>query len=210
MPISVDSGSMFTVGLTGGIGAGKSAAADLLAQRGAVVIDADALAREVVEPGRPAFDAVIERFGEAVVGADGSLDRPALAALVFEDGAARDDLEAITHPAVGEALLERVAAAPRDAVIVMEVPLLVEKGFRTYDLVVVVESPLETRLQRLEGRGLDRADAEARIATQATDEERRAVAQLIVDNSGDEGDLEAEVDRVWREIEAARHAKHPG
>ncbi|MEZ5169555.1 MAG: dephospho-CoA kinase [Acidimicrobiia bacterium] len=199
---------MFTVGLTGGIGSGKSAVADLLARRGVIVIDTDALAREVVEPGRPAFDAVVERFGEAVVGPDGSLDRPALAALVFEDDAARTDLEAITHPAIGEALLERVAAAPADAVIVMEVPLLVEKGFRTYDMVVVVEAPRDTRLRRLEGRGLGQADAEARIASQATDGERRAVADAVIDNSGDEQDLEREVDRLWAEIDAARRARH--
>jgi len=200
---------MYTVGLTGGIESGKSAVADLLARRGAVVIDTDALAREVVEPGRPAFDAVVERFGEAVVGPDGSLDRPALAAVVFEDDAARADLEAITHPAIGEALLERVAAAPADTVIVMEVPLLVEKGFRTYDMVVVVEAPRETRLERLEGRGLGRADAEARIASQATDGERRAVADAVIDNAGDEQDLEREVDRLWAEIDAALRARRP-
>ncbi|MCZ7531191.1 MAG: dephospho-CoA kinase [Acidimicrobiia bacterium] len=191
---------MFTVGLTGGMGSGKSTVADLLARRGAVVIDADQLAREVVEPGRPAFDAVVERFGDRVVGPDGALDRPALAARVFEDDAARADLEAITHPAIGEALLERVAAVPPDAVIVMDVPLLVEKGHRSYDLVLVVEAPLAERLDRLETRGVARSDAEARMATQATDEERRAVADILIDNSGGTAELDAEVDRAWAAI----------
>lgn len=195
---------MFTVGLTGGIGSGKSTVAGLLAARGAVVVDADALAREVVEPGRPAFDAVVERFGDDVIGADGALDRAAVAALVFEDDTARADLEAITHPAIGEALLERVAAAPADAVIVIDVPLLVEKGYRTYDLVLVVEAPREKRLERLEKRGVGRADAEARMATQASDEQRRAVADVVIDNSGDQADLVAEVMRAWEAIRRTR------
>ncbi|MFN8036527.1 MAG: dephospho-CoA kinase [Acidimicrobiia bacterium] len=192
---------MFLVGLTGGIGSGKSTVARLLADRGAVVVDADAVAREVVEPGQPAFRQLVERFGQSIVGSDGALDRPALAALVFDDEQARADLNAITHPAVGGEITRRIAAAPPDAVVVVDVPLLAEaKLTRLYEMVLVVEAPRALRLERLEERGLTRADAEARMAVQATDEERRAIADVVVDNSGDLAALEREVARAWAEV----------
>lgn len=191
------------VGLTGGIGSGKSTVAALLAQRGAVVIDADAIAREVVEPGSPALERLVERFGPGILAADGSLDRPALARLAFATEADRKDLEAITHPAIGERFLERIAAAPTDAVVVHDVPLLAESAAATsrgYAAVVVVEAPRDLRLVRLEGRGLERADAEARMAQQASDEDRRALATHLVDNAGDLPALEEQVDGIWADL----------
>jgi len=195
------------VGLTGGIGSGKSTVARLLEARGAVVVDADAVAREVVEPGTPALAALVERFGDGVLGPDGALDRQALAALAFVDEASRKDLEAITHPAINEEFLRRMQAAPPDAIVVCDVPLLAEseqaRG-RGYPIVIVVEAPAPLRLDRLEGRGVDRADAERRMAAQATDEERRALATHVVDNSGDLAALEAQVAALWPDLVAAR------
>jgi dephospho-CoA kinase len=189
------------VGLTGGIGSGKSTVAELLRSRGAVVVDADAIAREVVEPGMPALAAIAQRFGDDVIRPDGTLDRPALAKKAFVDDESRKALEAITHPAIGELFLQRVAAAPLDGVVVHDVPLLVEsiRGYK-YDAVIVVEAPREVRLERLETRGVPRADAEARMAAQATDEERRAVATWVVDNGGELGALEVQVDKIWTEL----------
>jgi dephospho-CoA kinase len=191
------------VGLTGGMGSGKSTVADLLVQRGAVVVDADAIAREVVEPGTPALAALVERFGEGILAADGTLDRPALGAVAFADVQSREDLEAITHPAINTAFLEAMQAAPADAVVVCDVPLLAESKAaqaRGYPVVVVVEAPLVLRLDRLVGRGVDRADAERRIAAQATDEQRRELATHVVDNSGDLADLERQVDDLWTDL----------
>ena len=189
------------VGLTGGIGSGKSTVADLLRARGAVVVDADAIAREVVEPGMPALVAIAERFGDDVIRPDGSLDRAALAKKAFVDDESRAALESITHPAIGELFLKRVAEAPPDGVVVHDVPLLVEstRGYK-YGAVIVVEAPREVRLQRLEARGVPRDDAEARMAMQASDEERREVATWVVDNGGDLGRLEAQVDKIWAEL----------
>jgi dephospho-CoA kinase len=186
------------VGLTGGIGSGKSTVAELLARRGAVVVDADAIAREVVEPGMPALAKLVERFGPEILGPDGSLDRGALAARAFVTDEARKDLEAITHPAIGEAFLARVAAAPKDAIVVHDVPLLVEstRGY-DYGAVIVVEAPLEDRLARLEARGVSRNDALRRISLQTSDEERRRVATWVIDNSGSRAALETQVDAVW-------------
>lgn len=194
---------MLLVGLTGGIGSGKSTVAALLAERGAVVVDADQVARDVVEPGRPAFDRLVERFGPEVVGPDGRLDRARLAELAFATEAGTAALNEITHPAVGEEFLRRMQAAPADAVVVCDVPLLVESetaASRGYEFVIVVEAPRDVRLARLEGRGVPRADAEARMAKQATDEQRRAVATHLVDNAGDRRSLEAQVDVIWREL----------
>jgi dephospho-CoA kinase len=188
------------VGLTGGVGSGKSTVARLLAERGAEVIDADALAREVVEPGRPGFEAVVARFGPAVVGPDGALDRPALAALVFRDPAARADLNAIVHPLVAEETLRRVADLPERSVVVMDVPLLVEAARGGYHAVVVVEAPEDARLERLAARGMDPADARARMTAQATDAERRALADVVLDNSGSPADLERQVDALWADL----------
>lgn len=193
---------MLMVGLTGGIGSGKSTVARLLAQQGAVVVDADAIAREVVEPGTPALAALVEQFGESILQTDGSLDRPALAAVAFVDDEHRKQLEAITHPAIGEEFLRRVVDAPPDAVVVHDVPLLVEskRGFE-YAAVIVVEAPIETRLDRLEERGVPRDDARRRMGLQATDEERRKVATWIVDNSGDLAALERRIADIWTELE---------
>lgn len=195
------------MGLSGGIGSGKSTAARLLEERGAVVIDLDVVAREVIEPGRPGFDAVVTRFGQEVLGPDGRLDRPALARVVFGEPAARDDLNAIVHPLVAEETRRRIAEAPADAVVVVDVPLLVEAAARGYDVVVIVEAPEETRLHRLARRGMPAEDARRRMAAQASDAERRAVAHVVLDNSGSAAQLERQVDALWAELERRRKAK---
>jgi dephospho-CoA kinase len=188
------------IGLTGGIGSGKSTVAGLLAARGARIVDADRIAREVVEPGTPGLEAVVAAFGQEVLTPEGALDRPALAAVVFADPDARRRLDGIVHPLVRARATELVAAAPPDAVVVQDVPLLVETGQAgSYDLVLVVAADLDTRVQRLVGRGLSEGDARARIAAQASDEQRRAVADVVLDNSGSVADLEAQVDRFWAE-----------
>jgi dephospho-CoA kinase len=188
------------IGLTGGIGSGKSTVAALLAERGAQVVDADRIAREVVEPGTPGLAAVVAEFGAEVLTTDGALDRPSLAGLVFGDPAARARLDAVVHPLVRARAAELVAAAPADAVVVQDVPLLVETGqAASYDLVVVVETDVETRVSRLVDRGLSAEDARARIASQATDAERRAVADVVLRNDGDRDALAEQVDRFWAE-----------
>jgi dephospho-CoA kinase len=192
------------VGLTGGIGSGKSTVARTLADRGATVIDADVLAREVVEPGTPGFDAVVARFGASVVGPDGRLDRPALAELVFDDDGARADLNGIIHPLVASETQRRVAATPPGSVVVMDVPLLVEAARGGYDLVVVVEAPAAVREERLVARGMDRDDARRRMATQASDADRRAMADVVLDNSGSEDDLLRQVDDLWADLDKRR------
>jgi dephospho-CoA kinase len=186
------------IGLTGGIGSGKSTVARLLAERGAEVIDADVLAREVVAPGTPGLAAVVEAFGPRVLTADGALDRPALAVVVFGDPDARARLDGIVHPLVRARARELIAAMPPDAVVVQDIPLLVETGQAgSFDLVLVVEADVGTRVARLVDRGLPEEDARARIAAQATDEQRRAVADVVLDNSGSTADLAAQVDRFW-------------
>ena len=191
---------MLRIGLTGGIGSGKSTVAGLLADRGALVVDADRIAREVVEPGTGGLAAVVDAFGPGVLTADGALDRAALASIVFGDPAARARLDAIVHPLVRARAEEVVAQAPPDAVVVQDVPLLVETGQAgRYDLVLVVEADLGTRVARLALRGLAEEDARARIAAQATDEQRRAVADVVLDNSGDREALTAQVERFWAE-----------
>jgi dephospho-CoA kinase len=199
------------VGLTGGIGAGKSTVAEMLTARGAVVIDSDLLARRVVEPGQPALAALVERFGTGILAPDGTLDRPALAAVAFADDESRRALEEITHPAIGELFLAEMRAAPEDGIVVNDVPLLVESGQagnRGYAAVIVVEAPRDVRLARLVERGLTREDAEARMAAQATDEERRAVATHVLDNGGTRDALEAQVDALWQELSGrAREGK---
>ncbi|WP_448608036.1 dephospho-CoA kinase [Geodermatophilus sp. URMC 60] len=191
---------MLRIGLTGGIGSGKSTVAGLLAARGARIVDADRIAREVVEPGTPGLEAVVAAFGPGVLAPDGALDRPALAAVVFADPDARRRLDGIVHPLVRARAAELVAATPPDAVVVQDVPLLVETGQAgSYDLVLVVEADPGTRVRRLVGRGLSEDDARARIAAQATDEQRRAVADVVLDNSGTVEELEAQVERFWAE-----------
>jgi dephospho-CoA kinase len=187
------------VGLTGGAGAGKSTVAARLRELGAVVIDADALAREVLEPGTAGLQEVVSAFGDGVLRADGSLDRAALAAVVFADPERRRQLEAITHPRIAARTSELLAAA-RAAVVVHDVPLLVEKAMApAYDVVVVVDAPEEQRVERLVRRGLAEEDARARIAAQATRAERQQVADVWLDNDGSANDLVAEVDRLWYE-----------
>lgn len=192
---------MLRVGLSGGIGSGKSTVSARLAELGAVVVDADLVAREVVEPGMPSLAEIAERFGPGVIAEDGSLDRPALGAVVFGDEQARRDLEAITHPRIHARSAELFAAAPDDAVVVHDLPLLVEMGRgRSYDLTVIVDVPEEVRLRRLvELRGMEIEQARARIAAQATDEERRAAADVLLDNSGTVEELHTQVDRLWHE-----------
>lgn len=190
---------MLWVGLSGGIGSGKSTVSARLAELGAVVVDADRVAREVVEPGMPALAEIEGRFGSQVIGTDGALDRAALGAVVFADANARKDLEAITHPLISERTRELVAAAPQDAVVVHDIPLLVELDRAAdYALTLIVDVPAEVRLRRLvELRGSDEADARRRIASQATDAQRRAAADVLLDNTGTVEELHAQVDRLW-------------
>jgi dephospho-CoA kinase len=203
---------MLTVGLTGGIGAGKSAVADLLEEFGAVLIDADRIAREVVTPGGPAYQPLIDRFGPAIVDADGTIDRPALAAIVFTDPQALADLNAITHPAIGAEMARRKdEAAGTDKVVVLDIPLLTgaHRQSMSLDAVVVVDAPVATALARLvDIRGMSREDAEARMAAQVSREERLAGADLVVDNSEDLDHLRREVERVWEALLA--RAPDPG
>jgi dephospho-CoA kinase len=191
---------VLNIGLTGGIGSGKSTVSALLADRGAVIVDADRIAREVVEPGTPGLAAVVAAFGDGVVGPDGGLDRPALAAVVFADPEARARLDGIVHPLVRARAAEVAAAAPPDAVLVHDIPLLVETGQAgRYELVLVVQADLDTRVARLVARGMTEDDARARIAAQATDEQRAAVADVVLDNSGTREELASRVDRFWTE-----------
>lgn len=190
------------VGLTGGIASGKSTVAAMLAARGAVVIDADVLAREVVATGTPGLAAVVDRFGDGILTTSGELDRPALGRIVFADPKARADLEAIIHPAVRARADELAAAAPADAVVVMMIPLLVETGQQdSFDLVVVVDLPVELQLARLRQRdGLDPEAATARIAAQASRTDRLAVADVVIDNSATQDLLVPQVDRLWSRL----------
>ena len=195
---------MFRIGLTGGIGSGKSTVSARLAAHGATVIDYDLLAREAVELGTPALAAIAERFGDDVIAADGTLDRTALGGVVFGDDAARGDLEAITHPAIWDLAIAREAAVPDDAVVVHDHPLLVEVGMAAFcDLVVVVDVPEDVQVERLVTmRGMTEADARARITAQSSREERAAVADVVLDNTGSIEDLEARVDELWTSIRA--------
>jgi dephospho-CoA kinase len=192
---------MLRVALTGGIASGKTAVSDRLSERGAVVIDADLLAREVVEPGTRALEQVVQRFGSGVLTGD-RLDRAALGRLVFADGAARRDLEAIVHPAVRARAAEIEAQAPSTGVVVHVIPLLVETGQQTYfDLVVVVDCDREVQLQRLRSRnGLTEAEAAARLAAQSTRAERLAAADIVIDNSGTVEELAARSADLWDEL----------
>lgn len=189
------------MGLTGGIGSGKSTVARCLAGFGALVVDADALAREVVEPGTAGLAEVVAAFGADLLRPDGALDRAALARLVFVDEAARERLTAIVHPRVAARTAAVVAGARDDAVVVHDVPLLVENGLGArFHLVVVVDTPIEMRLERLRrDRGMEEADARARIAAQAGERSRRAAADVWLDNSGDRPVLAAAVRALWRQ-----------
>jgi dephospho-CoA kinase len=205
---------MLRVGLTGGIGSGKSTAARRFAERGAVLVDSDVLARDVVAPGTTGLGEIVATFGTGVLAPDGSLDRPALAAVVFGDPEARARLNAIVHPRVRERTEELVAAAAADAIVVQDVPLLVETGSpAAFALVVVVDADPEVRVRRLDARGMAEADARARIATQASDAARRAAADVVLDNGGSPEALRAAVDDLWHgrlvPFEANLRARRP-
>ncbi|WP_194820321.1 dephospho-CoA kinase [Nocardia sp. XZ_19_385] len=192
---------MLRIGLTGGMGAGKSTVARILAERGAVLIDSDVIAREVVAPGTEGLAALVAAFGDDILAEDGSLDRPALAARAFADDESRATLNSITHPLVGKRTGELISAAAPDAILVQDIPLLVENGLAPLmNLVLVVDVEAETRIRRLvEFRGVSEIDARARISAQATDEQRRAVADVLLDNNGAPGAIDAVVHRLWDE-----------
>jgi dephospho-CoA kinase len=190
------------VGLTGGVASGKSTVSAILAELGAVVIDADALAREVVARGTPGLDAVVAEFGPNLLTREGDLDRPAMGRLVFADEDARKRLEAIIHPLVIERMAALEAAADEDDVVVHDIPLLAEGGRAdTFDAVVVVDAPRDLQVERmLSERGWTREDAESRIAAQATREQRRAIATHVIDNNGSIEELRARVEAVFDEL----------
>ena len=200
---------MLAVGLTGGIGSGKSSVGELLVGRGAVLIDADRIAREVVVPGGPAYQPLVDRFGTGILAPDGTVDRPALAAVAFADPESLAALNAITHPAISAVMAERRAAQEGgDRVVVLDIPLLKPeyRDLLSLDVVVVVDCPVELAVRRLvDQRGFSRPDAEARVAAQAGREERRRGADLVIDNSGDRAQLVSEVDRVWTALVALPH-----
>jgi dephospho-CoA kinase len=195
---------MLLVGLTGGIGSGKSTVAGMLAERGALILDADAFAREAVARGTPGFDDVVGRFGPEVVGADGELDRPGLAALVFNDDAARRELETIVHPFVRKAIADAITAnSSGDRVVVLVNPLLIEMGtHRDCDVVVVLAVSSETQVARSVARGMDGSDVRARMAAQLPLEERTAHANVVLDNEGTREELARQVDRLWEGLVA--------
>jgi len=199
---------MLKVGLTGGIGAGKSEVSRLLVEHGAVLIDADRIAREVVAPGTPGLAAVVDAFGEDVLTADGTLDRPKLGSIVFADGDKLALLNSIVHPLVGARSHELEEAASTDSVVVHDVPLLTENGLaRLYDLVIVVDASTETQLDRLVRlRGMTEEDARARMAAQATREKRREIADVVIDNDVPLEALRQRVQDVWADLERRARA----
>lgn len=202
---------MVLIGLTGGIGSGKSTVASGLARRGAVVVDADRIARQVAEPGGGAYDGIVARFGAGVLCADGTLDRAALAAVAFSDPAALADLNRLTHPAIAQAIAARLAEhAGGDAVVILEVPLLdaATKDRYPFAGVIVVDAPVDVAVQRLATqRGMDPADARARVAAQIGREDRRALGDFVIDNSADRTALEPQLERAWEWIVAHRASR---
>jgi dephospho-CoA kinase len=202
---------MLVVGLTGGIGAGKSTVSGLLASHGAVIVDADLIARQVVEPDGPAYQGVVDRFGAEVLLEDGHLDRARLASIVFNDADALKDLNAVVHPAVGAVIAERLAEeSSTDHVVILDVPLLVESGRGDMAGTIVVDCPPEEALRRAVARGLPEEDVRRRMANQASREDRLAKADFVVDNSGPESALQAEADRAWAWIESLATAPTGG
>lgn len=191
------------IGLTGGIGSGKTTVSDLLGEWGAVIVDADVIARDVVAPGSPGLAALAEAFGPEIVGAAGGLDRERMAAIAFADPEARTRLNAIVHPLVRARSVELTAAAPPGSVVVQAIPLLAETGQRgSFDVVVVVDVDPEVAVERLVSRrGMTESDARARVAAQASREQRLAIADVVLDNSGDRDQLEAQVAELWRELQ---------
>jgi dephospho-CoA kinase len=196
---------MTRVGLTGGVASGKSTVSAILAELGAVFIDADLLAREVVAPGTGGLAAIVEEFGSGVLGPDGDLDRPRLGALVFADPERRRALEAIIHPRVRARAAEIEAAAPEDSLVVHDIPLLAETGqAASFDAVVVVDVPVEVQVERMVSiRGMSEADARARIAAQADRDGRLAAATYVVENTGSLDELRARVEELYRTSESA-------
>ncbi|TGZ18735.1 dephospho-CoA kinase [Streptomyces sp. S816] len=200
---------MLKVGLTGGIGAGKSEVSRLLVEHGAVLIDADRIAREVVAPGTPGLAAVVEAFGPDILTEDGSLDRPRLGSIVFADPDRLAVLNSIVHPLVGARSRELEEAATPDAVVIHDVPLLTENGLAPfYDLVIVVDASPETQLDRLiRLRGMTEEDTRARMAAQATREQRHAIADIVIDNDVPLDALRKRVDAVWDDLVHRAHAR---
>lgn len=196
---------MRRIGLTGGIGSGKSTVAGMLEARGAVIIDADAIARGLVEPGQPALEALVDEFGESILQPDGSLSRASLASLAFRDPGTTDRLNAIMHPLIADESRRLMDSAPSGAVVVYDMPLLVETGQQSLvDMVVVVDVPEEMQVERAVGmRGLDAEDVRRRMAVQATRDQRRAVADVVIENSGSLDETEAQVDRLWHTLDEA-------
>ena len=207
-PTKTDEPATLNVGLTGGIGSGKSEVLKRLAARGATVVDADLAARLVVEPGTEGYDEVVKEFGPEVVAPDGTLDRARLGAIVFADPARRAALNAIVHPRVGTLMAQWAESAPPGGIVVYDVPLLVEGGTaRGYAAVIVVDADEETRYARLlSDRGMSRQDAAARMAAQASREERLAAADYVIVNNGSLADLDRETDRVWSELLTLRES----
>jgi dephospho-CoA kinase len=201
-----ETGGHVRVGLTGGIASGKSTVSAILRELGAVVIDADALAREVVARGTPGLDAVVAEFGAELLTADGELDRAAMGALVFGDEDARRRLEAIVHPLVFERIVELETGAPAGAVVVHDIPLLAESGRAdTFDAVVVVDAPQAVQVERMvRDRGWTEADALARIAAQAAPEDRRAIATYLIENTGTREELRRRVEKIYAELRDLR------
>jgi dephospho-CoA kinase len=204
------------VGLTGGIGAGKSTVAQMLAERGAVVIDVDALGRQVLVPGGRAEAAVAAEFGPGVLAPDGSIDRAALAAVAFADAGALARLTAISHPAMNEELVERLRVLPRGTIAVLDLAVLAESRLGRvddryrYTFVVIVEAPAALREERAVARGFDREDVRRRMAQQATDAERRALADVVVTNDGTPDDLKEQVDALWARLQSMAGAGERG
>lgn len=187
-------------GLTGGIGSGKSSASLRLQNRGAALVDADAIVRELQRPGQAVFEAMVDHFGDGIVGEDGALDRAGIAAIVFNDKAELEKLNELTHPPVREEMArQRADFAQTHDIVVLDIPLLIESGYKDLAGIVVVDLPTDLAVQRLIAhRGFDEADARARIANQVTREERLEIADFVIDNSGTLADLDAEVDRCWQ------------
>ena len=205
---------MLIVGLTGGIGAGKSTVAEALARRGAVVIDVDGLGRQIIGHGGSAVEEVVARFGEQVRSSAGDIDRAALASIVFSDSQALADLNAISHPRINELIDSTVDRLPGDSIVVLEMAVLVESTLgwdnrHRYEVVVVVEAPVDVRVSRLLGRGMSTEDARARIESQVSDEERRAVANYVIGNIGTVDDLSHSVGELWSELQRL-HAEKMG
>jgi dephospho-CoA kinase len=194
----------YVVGLTGGIGSGKSTISAMLAQRGAIVIDADKIVHDVQRSGTDVFNEIVEAFGDDVVAADGELDRKKLGSIVFADTEQRNRLTSIVWPRVGERVVEQLADAPEDAIVILDVPLMAETPHgsrRNARKVIVVDASKEAQLAHLAAKGVSRADAEARMGAQASREERLAIADHVIENNGSLDDLERQVDDLWTKLE---------